>query len=232
MPFHFKKFTVEDTHSTQRVGTDAMLLGAWAEPSPAGRILDIGTGCGVLALMMAQKSSAIIDAIDLDENSVSEATINFTNSAWSERIFPHLTALQQFKSIKGNYDYIISNPPFFSNALPSPDKRRNFARHNDLLPASDLVHYIGLLLKPDGRFSIILPYNESAVFVDLCGANALYPARRTIVHTTPEARPKRILMEFHRNSSSQPIEKKLIITDSRGKFSHEYLSLTTAFHNF
>lgn len=232
MPFHFKKFSVEDSRSTQRVGTDAMLLGAWANPPKAGRILDVGTGCGVLALMVAQKSSAIIDAIDLDENSVSEATINFKNSPWSERIFPHHTAFQQFKSTQENYDYIISNPPFFSNALPSPIPRRNYARHNDLLPAPELVHQISLLLKPDGRFSLILPFRESPVFVNICAANALLLQRRTTVYTTPKAKPKRILMEFSRWRCIQPIEEKLIITNSEGRFTTEYLSLTTAFHNF
>lgn len=208
-----------------------MLLGAWAKPPSAGKILDIGTGCGVLALMQAQKSTAIIDAIDMDEQSVEEAAKNFLRSPWATRLVAHHKKLQAFES-KEPFDYIITNPPFFERALQSPNPRRNVARHAAGLPPHELIAHVVRLLKPDGRFSVILPFIESRKFEDLCATSRLFTQRRSAVSTTPSVGPKRILLEFVRDTNTQPLENVLTITDANGKFTQEYLSLTAPFHNF
>ncbi len=232
MPFRFKYFSVEDTRSTQRIGTDAMLLGAWANPGQAACILDIGTGCGVLALMMAQKSDASIDALDIDEQSVAEASENFRISPWTDRLTAICTTLQSFNGKPGGYDFIITNPPFFTKALPSPDRRRNFARHDDCLPAHDLAFGIASLLSPGGRVAIVLPSNEASSFTETCHASGFFLMRRTMVRTRQCSGVKRVLMEFGKSQIDTITENDLTILGSGGEYSPDYLSLTAEFHNF
>src|SRR5664279_2325982 len=139
MTFRFRQFSVEDDQSTMRIGTDAILLGAWADPSKAERILDIGTGCGVIALMMAQKSNARVDAIDINPESVEQACSNFTNSPWRERLTAfHRSFREHAKTADGAYDIIVTNPPWFTNSLRSNDERRNLARHHEDFDLSGL----------------------------------------------------------------------------------------------
>lgn len=232
MPFQFKHFSVDDLQSTQRVGTDAMLLGAWADAPISTRILDIGTGCGVLALMLAQKTSAKIDAIDIDESSVAEASANFHNSAWNNRLSAFCISLQAFSRQLSLYDYIITNPPFFSSSLPSPDKRRSYARHDDRLPMQELIRAVATLLSPVGRFALILPVKESDSFIQQAYQASLYLLRKTTVFPKRHSPPKRVLMEFGRTSRDVIAGNELIILESDGSFSSEYLTLTADFHNF
>ncbi len=125
MTFHCRYFTLEDDCSTLKAGTDAMLLGAWTNPPPGGRILDVGTGCGILALMMAQKSQAIVEAIEPDSASARQALDNFRNSAWSDRLLLHETTFQSFCPAAAHpYDHIITNPPFYANHLVPADVRK------------------------------------------------------------------------------------------------------------
>jgi tRNA1Val (adenine37-N6)-methyltransferase len=136
MAFRFKQFMVEDDLCTMRIGTDAILLGAWAEPGQAKSILEIGTGCGVISLMLAQKSDARIVAIDIDEDSVKQARYNFTRSSWSDNLQAQMVSLQDHASAsERQYDLIITNPPFFTGSLKSPDEKKNRAKHS-----SDLSH--------------------------------------------------------------------------------------------
>ena len=156
MGFRFRKFEVEDSLSSMRVGTDSMMLGAWAFPGDEGRILDIGTGCGVLALMMAQKSNGNIDAIDIDEPSVGQARENILNSPWFHRINPVWGNIITFsKETLDRYGFIISNPPFFYHSLKSPEVRKNQARHDTSLSHEALIDAVCLLLKEDGAFVLV-----------------------------------------------------------------------------
>jgi tRNA1Val (adenine37-N6)-methyltransferase len=233
MAFHFRQFTVEDALSTLRIGTDAMLLGSWADPGKAANILDIGTGCGVLALMMAQKSGAHIKAIDIDEPSVAEATQNFANSPWSSRLEAMHGAVQQISLPEDRrFDFILTNPPYFTNALKSPSPRINRTRHDDNLSLAELAACIDRLLSPDGRFAVILPPEQSAHFQVQCAFPGFHPSHSLTVYPRPAAGAKRILTEFSRVECGPPLTTSLTIIDDGGKYSPEYLALTLNFHNF
>lgn len=233
MAFNFRQFVVHDEQSTQRVGTDAMLLGAWINPGSVRKVLDIGTGCGVLALMMAQQCEAQVDAIDIDGPSIFEAKQNFLNSPWNSRINAINASLAEFGDhFPPGYDLIITNPPYFSKSLKSPSARKNQARHDDCLSLTELVSSVKKLLAPAGRFALILPAGQAAKCIPLCLSNTLHLTRRTSVHPKPAAPAKRVLLEFSLSGSTGVIESELNILDASGKFSYAYLSMTGSFHNF
>lgn len=233
MAFRFKQFEIEDTRSTLRVGTDSMILGSWSEPGQSEKILDIGAGSGVLALMMAQKSNARIDAVELDQPSCLEAEKNFLKSQWSDRLCVINDSLQSFATISSSrYDYIITNPPFFSNQLKSPNTQKNKTRHDQELTLVDLVFYIQSLLTCDGRFALILPPDRAKDFVPLAISYNLFLRRQLTICTKPGRQPKRMLLEFGRTIPGEPLYAELFILDASGKFSAEYLMLTNDFHFF
>ena len=239
MAFHFRQFDVEDERSTQRVGTDAMLLGAWASPPGEGKILDIGTGCGVLALMMAQKTEAIIEAIDIDLSSVNEAHGNFRRSPWHARLFAIHAPLQVFsENAKPNYDFIICNPPYFSNSLKSPSARKNLTRHDQSLSLEELIRCVSKILTPNGSFVLILPAVSCDEFIGSCIKSRMYLKRKLTILPKPALPPIRTLMEFTKTPSQvgsglRPVtQNDLTILNSSETFSTEYLALTTNFHCF
>jgi tRNA1Val (adenine37-N6)-methyltransferase len=233
MAFRFRRFTVEDRQSTLRVGTDSMLLGSWASPGKAQKILDIGTGCGVLALMLAQKSAGIINAIDIDKPSVQEASTNFSASPWPSRLSAIYASVQSLAAVEqATYDFIITNPPYYSNSLKSPSSRINHTRHDEHLPLIELVVSVSRLLTTDGRFSIILPPLPSGHFQVLCMKNGLYPLRKLTVFPKAGAPVKRILTEYSRVKTEYPDLSELTILNAQGKFSIEYLALTISYHDF
>ena len=233
MTFHFKQFRINDEHSTLRIGTDSMLLGAWADPLNARKILDIGTGCGVLALMMAQKSEATIEAIDIDPSSVNEARANFSNSPWSDRLTAIHTSLQASAGhSEGKFDFIITNPPFFDDSQRSSTIRRNSTRHHDHLTFEELLCCGSSLLTEDGTFALVLPALNYNTFLPVSKKYGLFLKRRMVVFPKPASRPKRMLMEFTRLEPTWVTGSELIILDGSGKFSSPYLVLTDRFHNF
>ena len=233
MAFQFKQFSVEDECSTQRVGTDSMLLGAWAAPGNSLRILDIGTGCGVLALMMAQKTNATIDALDIDLPSVDEAIRNFRSSPWPEKLFAFHDSLAHFTSEnQPDYDFIITNPPYFVNSLLSASLHKNRARHGQTLSHAELVYLTSCLLAPGGRFTLILPAETTRAFIPLCEKNGLHLHRSMAIHPKPGAPALRLLMEFARSAGDLHEERPLTIRTSSGNYTDEYLALTKSYHNF
>lgn len=227
--FRFKQFSVVNDKTAMKVGTDGVLLGAWCDVSSARRILDVGTGCGVIALMVAQRNSmAMIDAIDIDVDSIAEASHNFAVSPWGER----LTAIQaNFTTftVDDPYDLIVSNPPFFTNGVLSPEQQRNQARHNTMLKFDELINHSCSLLTPTGVIAIITPadaQNDIRRSVIACGMNV-----RRITEVVPVAglEPKRLLWELTRaevvcHTSSLAIESAI------GCYSPEYVSLTRDFY--
>jgi len=216
-----------------RVGTDAMLLGAWAQPPQTGRILDIGTGCGVIALMMAQQSSSIVNAIDQDSPSIAEARGNFEQSPWGNRLTAIQSSLHDFASLNAvEYDFIITNPPYFANSLKSPSNRKNVARHDVTLSLEALAEDIQIILSRQGRLAIILPPEPAGRFIFLCEESGIHLVSRMIVFPKPDVPGSRILMEFSRNEEGQTNETELTILDAAGKYSAAYLTLTSAFHKF
>ena len=227
--FAFKQFTVRHDRCAMKVGTDGVLLGAWTDLSHSRRILDIGTGTGLIALMLAQRCmDARITAIDLDSAAVEQAQENIQASPWKDRI----EALQQDICTyhpNGTFDTIVSNPPYFIDSLKCPDGQRSTARHTDTLDADRLIGKVSELLTSDGRFSIILPAEQTEDLIRVAGEKGLHPSRQTWVITRPGLSPKRILMEFRKIPVTlQPDE--LVIELERHVYSEEYIALTQEFY--
>ena len=227
--FAFKQFTVRHDRCAMKVGTDGVLLGAWTDLSHSRRILDIGTGTGLIALMLAQRCmDARITAIDLDSAAVEQAQENIQASPWKDRI----EALQQDICTyppNGTFDTIVSNPPYFIDSLKCPDGQRSTARHTDTLDADRLIGKVSELLTSDGRFSIILPAEQTEDLIRVAGEKGLHPSRQTWVITRPGLSPKRILMEFRKIPVTlQPNE--LVIELERHVYSEEYIALTQEFY--
>ena len=227
--FSFKQFTVRHDRCAMKVGTDGVLLGAWIDLNSSRRILDIGTGTGLIALMLAQRcSDARIIAVDIDSAAVEQAQENIQASPWKNRV----EVLQQDICTyhpHGTFDTIVSNPPYFIDSLKCPDGQRSTARHTDTLDADRLIGKVSELLSPDGSFSIILPAEQTEDLIRVAGEKGLYPSRQTWVITRPGLSPKRILMEFRKISTVfQPDE--LVIELERHVYSEEYIALTKEFY--
>ena len=195
--FRFRQFTVYHDMCTMKVGSDAVLLGAWTDVKPTERVLDIGTGSGVVALMLAQRGRIGIDAIDIDKSSVRQASENFGRSPWSAKLTALHCAAQEFCSAhKGGYDLIVSNPPFFSQGLPSPNPRRLIGRHDVLLSAEDLLMSVRRLMHASGRFVLILPYATSLEFIARAGYYKFICRKKLLFRTGQKNRITRSVMEF------------------------------------
>lgn len=230
--FAFKLFTIVQDKCAMKVGTDAVLLGAWAKCNAKScYILDIGTGTGVIALMMAQKYNvALIDAIDIDHNAYLQAQENVASSNWNNRINVFETSLQQFQT---NYKYniIISNPPYFINSSKTPHESRTNARHSDLLPYEELVDGVIRLLEDEGCFFVILPQKEGELFIELAESKKLFLNKLTRVktkHNSPIS--KRLLMQFGFKRNNFFEDELVIETEERHQYSEEYKELTKDFY--
>ena len=214
-----------------KVGVDGVLLGAWADVENDSSILDIGTGSGLIALMMAQKSNAEITAIDIDPDAVLQAKENISNSRWSNRIQVQEVSLQDFSAINhGKFDTIISNPPYFNNSLKAPENSRNTARHTDTLSHNELLAHSIKLLASDGKICLILPLSEGLKCIDLASENGLYCTKMVTVYPKSGATPKRILLEF--SFKQNPLLKKdiYIETSERHQYTTEYKELVKEFY--
>ncbi len=231
--FQFKQFSVQDDKCAMKIGTDGVLLGAWSpiENNPKS-ILDIGTGTGIIALMLAQRTNAQqIDAIEIDENAYEQATENFENSPWSDRLFCFHAGLDELiEDPEDEYDLIVSNPPFYSEDYKTNDQSRDLARFQDAMPFEDLVEAADLLLSENGIFAVIIPYKEEENFIDLCAESELYPIKITRVkgsHTTPIVRS---LLAFKRFELSTLNTNELVIEINRHEYTNEYIELTKDFY--
>lgn len=212
-----------------KVGTDGVLLGAWASTTE-DRILDIGTGTGLIAIMLAQRTkTALIEAVEVEEEAYHQAKDNIENCNWSNRIKAHHCSIQNFDTTS-KYNLIISNPPFFVASTKAPNKERNTARHTDNLSFDDLIKTVIQLLKPDGIFSLILPTVEAEKFIQLAVHQKLYLNKKCIVKPNPTKPSKRTLMEFS-FLQKETMETELIIeTETRHQYTKEYISLTKDFY--
>lgn len=231
--FRFKQFAIRQDRAAMKVGTDGVLLGAWA---PVDRdphsILDIGTGTGLIALMLAQRSSARqIDALEIDGNSFEEAVENFEESPWNDRLYCFHASLDDFMEDLEDetYDLIVSNPPFYSENVTSGNVARDNARQNQSLPFSDLVEAAAILLSADGIFCVVIPFRDEEQFVDLARQEGLFPAKITRVKGTPESEVKRSLLAFSRTATQAQAEE-LAIETSRHAYTAGYIALTRDFY--
>ena len=255
--FRFKNFNVINERSAMKVNTDGVLLGAAMTICPADRrFLDIGTGTGTIALMVAQRALGIpgqagddemvtgddemvtgddfvIDAIDIDEPSASEAAVNFNESPWAEHLSAHNLSLKDFaEKTPGNYDLIFSNPPYFEDSLTAPDERKSTARHtSDGLSYRDIFEFASERLTDEGRVSLVLPADQEAAvcrYARMCGLHLFHILR---VRTVQRKSPIRIIVEFSRQRCQDTADQTLTIMNE-GKYTEEYLSLTKDFYLF
>ena len=230
--FCFKQFSIKHDKCAMKVGTDAVLLGAWTSPDNSERILDIGTGTGIIALMLAQKSSANIDAIDIDENACLQAKENINNSKWNNKISVHHTSLQKFsENTSAKYDLIISNPPYFIDCSKATGLERTNARHADTLPYQELLNGVVKLLSAKGKFYVILPLKEGELFRDMAEEKKIYLSRLTRVHTRADkSTEKRWLMQFEPERKTFSEDSLTIELDERHNYTEEYKALTKDYY--
>jgi len=227
--FHFKQFTILQDRCAMKVGTDGVLLGAWVSIKKAEHILDIGTGTGLIALMMAQKYDASIEAIDIDNDAFEQAIVNVNASPWANRIRVFNASLQDFQPHR-KYDLIISNPPYFIDSFAPTDEARNRARQASAsLLYEELLQGIIRLLTTTGKFCVILPSKEGAFFLQKVEQDGLFCNRITHVHTIIGKPAKRVLMEFSRIDEELK-ENEIILRESDTTFSDAYKEITKDFY--
>ena len=230
--FQFKQFRIIQERSAMKVGMDGVLLGAWTDPSGAERILDIGSGTGLIALMMAQKNNkAQIDAIEVDQDAFSEAVLNCQQSSWNDRIKLELCSLKEFAvRTAQKYDLIVSNPPFFTNGIKAPLESRAQARHSDSLPLDVLISGAAGILQEKGRIALVLPIETLPEIENLAQSNGLFISRLCRVKPNPTKPVFRILIELT-NSECVIQESELMIEfEKHHDYTPEYRELTKDFY--
>lgn len=230
--FSFKQFTVYHDRCAMKVGTDGVLLGAWATVTNSKTILDIGTGTGLVALMLCQRSAqSHITAIEIDENAVNQASDNVRNSPWENRINVLHTSLQDFACENNfKFDLIVSNPPFFVDSLKAPNKSRTHARHADTLTHQELLINARKLMHSTSRLCVILPVNEGIAFVNEAADLGLYCNKRLNVYPKPGLEVKRLLLEFAQYATETEIADLNIESGERHSYSKEFSEMLRDFY--
>lgn len=227
--FQFKHFSISQSNSALKVGTDAMILGALVETTNEKSALDIGTGTGVLALMLAQKNQTIlVDAIEIDTASCIDARLNFENSNWEERLNLIKSDFLDY-SFSNQYDLIVSNPPFYVNGLESPDGRTNQAKHSNELNFETLFNRVNQLLSLEGTFWLIYPFETHSFVESIARDNELFPSQFVEIQGKPN-RPTRMVTCFKKIAS--PIKSEVfVIRDEEGNYSPNYIEAMREFHS-
>lgn len=234
-PFQFKEFTVAQDKTAMKIGTDAVLLGAWCSVNHfPDSILDVGSGTGVISLMLAQRSDAMtIDAVEIDENAYEQTVENFENSDWGDRLYCYHTSFKDFveeiSEEEETYELIISNPPFYTDDFETNDKARNKARFTSSLSFNELLSGVVKILSKKGTFAVIIPFKEEKYFIDLAYKNNLFVNRICRVQGSPSSEIKRSLLEFS-FQENEVKEEHLIIETSRHQYTEAYINLTKDFY--
>ncbi len=228
--FTFKQFTIWHDKCAMKVGTDGVLLGAWAPVENCKRILDVGTGTGLIAIQLAQRApQANITAVEIDKIAANQASDNVRNSPWANRIevicadFRHYTPNERF-------DMIVSNPPYFINSLKCGNEQRNTARHTDELNYNLLFSHSATLLQPKGVLAIVIPAENQKAVIDVAGTYGYYAYRQMKLFTKPQKNCRRLLITFGFDPLHAYQEETLFITQENGQFSEEYKALTQDFY--
>jgi len=213
-----------------KVGIDGVLLGVWASVENAKTILDIGTGTGLIALMLAQRSKASILAIDIEETAVLQASENINKSPWLDSVEVKQISLQNFaETAHDRFDLIVSNPPYFVNSLKAPVQNRTTARHTDTLTHEELIENAIRLLTPNGRICLILPVLEGLQCIEFAKSKDLYCSKKVNVYPKPDIEAKRLLMEFSLQKTEMEVSE-LVIEIERHHYSPEFARLAKDFY--
>lgn len=230
--FRFKQFSINQDQCAMKIGTDSVLLGAWAslENNPHS-ILDIGAGTGIISLMLAQRSDAeLIDALEIDGNAYEQCVDNFEQSPWGDRLFCYHASLETFvEEIEDKYELIISNPPFYAEDYKTENKQRDLARFTDAMPFNHLIEGVSKLLDKQGVFCVIIPFKEEAHFIHLASKANLFPTEICHIKGNPSSKIKRSLIAFSFHESDIATET-LIIETERHQYTDKYISLTKDFY--
>lgn len=231
-PFKFKQFSINQDQCAMKIGTDSVLLGAWANlnHNPYS-ILDIGAGTGVLALMLAQRSQAeVIDALEIDDKAYEQCVANFEASPWGDRLFCYHASLVEFiTEVEDEYDLIISNPPFYSEDYKSGETQRDLARFNDAMPFEHLVAAAGKFLSEQGKFVVIIPFKEEEHFINISQKVNLFPNQILRIRGNTNSPIVRSLIEFS-FEKSEPETNELTIEKERHNYTEDYINLTKDFY--
>jgi tRNA1Val (adenine37-N6)-methyltransferase len=230
--FDFKKFSIKQDKCAMKVGTDAVLLGAWVFPNGSKTILDIGTGTGVISLMLAQKAEAKITAIDIDKESTEQAKLNVEGSSYKEQIEVNNISVQDLaKKNNQKFDLIITNPPYFIDSYKSVGATRTMARHSDSLPFEDLIDCATKLLDVKGKFCLILPKNEAGIFRKMAESKGLYLSKLLRIRTKPDKESeKRHLMQFE-FKQSEFSESTLVLEENESRnYTQAYKAFTKDYY--
>lgn len=230
--FKFRQFDIVQEHSPARVGTDGTLLGAWAPIDGAKRILDVGTGTGLVALMLAQRApEATLVGVEKHAAAAAESSFNFAQSPFADRMKLLEMDFRVFATAnEAPFDLIVSNPPYFRNRVLSENADRNSWRQQDHLGLDTLVEIAAAHLTETGRLGLVLPIEEETAIELIGTANGLFPKRKCYVHTTPAKPAKRILLELSRIKTECQVDKLIVQTGGRNEYSPAYLALTCDFH--
>jgi tRNA1Val (adenine37-N6)-methyltransferase len=231
-PFQFKQFSVNQDRCAMKVGTDGVLLGSWTSINHNPQsVLDIGSGTGILSLMLAQRSDALtIEGIEIDDDAFEQCSENFENSPWADRLFCfHASLLEYVEAVNDEFDIIICNPPFYSEDYKTDNTARDLARFNDAMPFKHLIYAVANLLSETGLFSVVIPYKEEAKFIDLASVIGLFPNRILHVKGHPDSKIKRSLLEFS-YVETEPETSELIIETARHQYTESYINLTKDFY--
>ena len=228
--FYFKQFKIMHNQNVMKVGTDSVLLGSFVNCGSSKNILDVGTGSGVIAIMLAQKSSANIDAIDILDEAIDLARINVSDCKWAERVNVLKEDIKTYYPGKC-YDIIVSNPPYYATDIISPDIKRATARHNKLMSATDLFAGVNRLLKNDGIFYVIYPHNIISNLELAASSNSLIKTEELLVFSNYKSeKPTRVISGYSR--TNKPIERSEIRIEkhNRGEYTDEYKNLTKEYY--
>jgi len=228
--FGFKQFTVYQDKSAFKVGTDGVLLGACADVTGAEIILDIGTGTGLIALMLAQRCEGEITGIEPDRDSFEQAHQNVEWSKWKERIKIENTDLQSFNPGNTKFDLIVTNPPYFINSLKNPDSGKAASRHNDTLKNEELLKGVNRLMAEGGRLQVIMPYVEGNIFIVEAQEYGLYCSNILKIRPLPTGEIKRLILTFTRERKKATEKFLTIEHGKRHEFTGEYINLTKDFY--
>lgn len=228
--FNFKQFSISQDKSAFKVGTDGVLLGAFADIAGVRSILDIGSGTGLISIILAQRCDAEITTIEPDIESYIQTCENVSRCPWNNRIKVENTDLQNFNAGLNKFDLIVTNPPYFSDSLKSPDIRKSAARHNDFLTSGGILEGVLKLMEDNGHLQLIMPYVEGNVFIAEAAKNGLYCNNILKIKPLPTSQIRRLILTFS-NHQKKPVESSLTIEHGkRHEFTEEYKNLTREFY--